>query len=126
MAVVWESYDLVEFVTSGVSCLIWEMDDTRGALRWYKFNARVGSFIFLNCQAIVLNHIKQIMRVRAIWDFLNAMYLCVTPMKRSLKVQLCCLDPALLTSICEHINKMRNFQQDMLHVGKEILSKIWS
>lgn len=44
-----------------------------------------------------------------------------TPMKRiSLEVQLGRLDPALSASIRDHINKMQNFQQDILHASKEI------
>ena len=45
-------------------------------------------------------------------------------MKRiSLEVHLRHLDPPTSPSIHEHTNKMQNFQQDILHVGKEISSE---
>ena len=73
---------------------------------------------------MVLNHIKQFNAARAIWDFVDSIYLHVTPMKRvSLEVELRCLDLATFTSIREHINKMQNYHQDILHAGKEISSE---
>ena len=66
------------------------------------------------------NHIKQIAFVHAIWEFLDAMYLRITP-RITLEVQLCRLDPTTSMSIHEHINKMQNLQQDILHARERNL-----
>ena len=70
MAVVLESYDLAEFVTTGVLRPS-PAAHPHDALMWDKLNAWVRSFIFLNCQPAVLNHIKQISSAHAISEFLD-------------------------------------------------------
>lgn len=57
MAAVLKSYDLAEFITIGVFRPT-PADDPQAALMWDKLHAHVHSFIFLNCQPTVLNHIK--------------------------------------------------------------------
>ena len=65
MEAVLESYDLVEFVSPGVSRPN-PTEDARGTLLWDKLNDLVRSFIFLNCQRTVLQHIKQFVSAHAI------------------------------------------------------------
>lgn len=85
--------DLAEFITVGIPCPNLETEESE-ALLWDKLNARMRSFIVLKCHPPVLNHTKHLSSTHAICEFLDTMYLQVTPTKCvPLEVQLCRLYP---------------------------------
>ncbi|MCO5560564.1 hypothetical protein L7F22_014179 [Adiantum nelumboides] len=91
---------------------------------WDQLNARIRSFLFLNCSPAVIEHIKHMQGAREILLRLEGMYHRMTPMKRvSIEVSMRNLKPANGSSITEHINTLQSMQQEVLAAGKIISSE---
>lgn len=96
----------------------------KSAGQWDRLNARIRSFIFLNCTPKVIGHIKHMTVARKIWIHLDQMYNRMTPMKRAaLEVQMRTLDSGKSASMRDHIDKLQALQQEILQAGKVISSE---
>ena len=75
--------------------------------QWDRLNARIRSFIFLNCTPSVVGHIKSMTEARKIWLRLGELFNRMTSMKRiAIEAQVRTLNPAKSSSVREHINKL--------------------
>lgn len=122
MEAVLETYDLAVMVLTDLPRPTEEQDpigDER--YQWDRFNARIRSFIIINCTPSVLAHIRHLTLVRQIWLHLDQIYNRMTPMKRAgLEVTMRQLDPSRCASMKEYIDKVQILQQEIAHAGKTI------
>ena len=129
MEAVLESYDMAAMVLEDIPRPLSVMDlgkddGDSSAYKWDRLNARIRSFIILNCTTSVLAHIRHLTSARQIWLFLNQMYNRMTPMKRAgLEVNMRQLDPSKCTSMKDYIDKLQIMQQEIMHAGKNISSE---
>ena len=95
---------------SGSLCLM-KSATRKEANQWDRLNARIRSFIFLNCTPSVIEHIKNMTGAREIWLRLGSLYNRMTPMKRvGIEVQMRTLKPSQSALLQDHINKLQAMQ----------------
>lgn len=132
MEAVLESYDLDVMVTQAVDRPVASLEANESekdeiqkqGSQWDRLNARIRSFIVLNCTPAVLAHICHLTGARQIWLHLNQMYNRMRPMKHAgLEVQMRQLDPLKCGTMKDYMDKLQILHQEIMHAGKLISSK---
>ena len=112
-----ESYDLAFMVLQDVPWRLTALADDfldsvdAESYRWDRLNARICSFIVLNCTPVVLAHIQHLTSVRQIWLLLGHIYNRMTLMKWArLEVTMQQLEPSNFASMKDFIDKVQIMQ----------------